>query len=69
MAATILSIEQEIFNMWWGHSKRQCVTALVGVKQLLDRISYMDDKQVRQHTCESAKEIIDNLLREKDKDK
>jgi len=55
--------------MWWGHSKRQCVTALVGVKQLLDRISYMDDKQVRQHTCESAKEIIDNLLREKDKNK
>jgi len=24
----------------------------------------MDDKQVRQHTCDSAKEIIDNLLRE-----
>ena len=49
---------------WFGHNKRQCVTALVGVKELLDRISHMDDKQVRQHTCDSAKEIIDNLLRE-----
>ncbi len=49
---------------WFGHNKRQCVTALVGVKKLLDRISYMDDKAVRKHTCESTKEIIDNLLRE-----
>ena len=51
--------------MWWGHSKKQCVTALIGVKELLDRISYMDDESVRKHTCESAKEIIDKLLREK----
>ena len=55
--------------MWWGHSKKQCVTALIGVKELLDRISYMEDESVRKHTCESAKEIIDNLLREKDKNK
>jgi len=51
--------------MWWGHNKKQCLTALVGVKSLLDKISHMDDKQERQHTCDSAKEIIDNLLREK----
>ena len=49
---------------WWGHSKKQCVTALVGVKTLLDRISYMNDDTVRKHTCESAKAIIDNLLNE-----
>ena len=55
--------------MWWGHSKKQCVTALIGVKELLDRISYMEDEAVRKHTCESAKDIIDNLLREKDKNK
>ena len=55
--------------MWWGHSKKQCITALVGVKSLLDRISHMDDKAVRTHTCESAKDIIDNLLREKDSKK
>jgi len=55
--------------MWWGHSKKQCVTALIGVKELLDRISYMEDEAVRKHTCESAKEIIDNLLREKNSKK
>jgi DNA transposition AAA+ family ATPase len=55
--------------MWWGHSKKQCVTALVGVKELLDRISYMNDEQVRKYTCDSAKEIINQLLREKDKNK
>jgi uncharacterized small protein (DUF1192 family) len=49
---------------WFGHNKRQCVTALVGVKELLDRIAHMNDEQVRKHTCDSAKEIINNLLRE-----
>lgn len=49
---------------WFGHNKRQCVTALVGVKELLDRIALMNDEQVRKHTCDSAKEIINNLLRE-----
>ena len=49
---------------WFGHDKKQCTTALVGVKHLLDRISYMDDKAVRKHTCDSAKAIIDNLLNE-----
>jgi DNA transposition AAA+ family ATPase len=51
--------------MWWGHSKKSCVTALIGVKALLDRIRYMEDEAVRRFTCESAKEIIDKLLREK----
>jgi hypothetical protein len=55
--------------MWWGHSKKQCVTALVGVKEILDRIIHMEDKAVRRHTCESAKDIINQLLREKDKNK
>jgi hypothetical protein len=49
---------------WFGHNKKQCQTALVGVKEILDRIRYMEDEQVRKHTCDSAKEIIDNLLRE-----
>jgi len=48
----------------WGHTKKQCTTALVGVKSLLERISFMKDDAVRKHTCDSAIEIIDNLVRE-----
>jgi hypothetical protein len=48
----------------WGHTKKQCTTALVGVKSLLKRIVFMQDDAVRKHTSESAIEIIDNLLRE-----
>ena len=49
---------------WFGHNKKQCHTALNGVKELLERISHMNDRAVRQHTCESAIEIINQLLRE-----
>jgi len=54
----------EMKMKWFGHSKKQCTTALVGVKHLLDRISFMNDDAVRKHTCDSAKAIIDNLLNE-----
>ena len=48
------------------HNKEQCAQAMQGIKELLEQIKRIDDVELRNHICESAIDICDNLLREKD---
>jgi len=46
------------------HSYEQCHQALDGIKNLLRQIMNIEDIVIRNHLCESAIEICNNLLRE-----
>lgn len=48
------------------HTPKQCAQAMNGIKELLEQIKRIDDVELRNHICESAIDICDNLLREKD---
>ena len=48
------------------HNKEQCAEAMNGIKELLEQIKRIEDNDVKKHVCDSAIDICDNLLREKD---
>jgi len=49
------------------HTHTECQTVVSGLKELIKRIDMIEDAYTRHHTCESAIELCDKLLREPEK--
>lgn len=46
------------------HTQQECQVALAGIKELIERIDRLEDKNLRHHVCESAIDLCNQLLRE-----
>jgi len=51
----------------YKHNQAECDIAMNGIKDLIEQIKRIDDKDVKNHICESAIDICNNLLRERGK--
>jgi uncharacterized protein YoaH (UPF0181 family) len=46
------------------HTHEQCQQAVQGIKDLIEHISRIEDIVVKNHICDSAIDLCNNLLRE-----
>jgi len=50
----------------YKHNQAQCVQAMQGIKDLIEQIKRIEDEDVKKHICDSAIQICNQLLNEKD---